>query len=63
MYDIKTKDYTYTNVARVEREKTPKVVYVQVMPETYKIKMSDINFLFHARIDKKRNVKSQTICS
>lgn len=43
MYDIKTKDYTYTNVARVEREKTPKVVYVQVMPETYKIKMSDIS--------------------
>lgn len=42
MYDIKTNGYTYTNVVRVERDKTPKVVYMQVMPENYKVKLSDV---------------------
>ena len=42
MYDIKTNGYTYTNVVRVERDKTPKVVYMQVMSENYMVKLSDV---------------------
>lgn len=49
MYDIKTRDYTYNGVVRVERNSTPKVVYVQVMPETYRVKWGDIKSVSYSK--------------
>lgn len=43
LYDIKTKNDNFTNVAKVEQNEMPKVSYVQVEPQNYKLVWSDVN--------------------
>lgn len=43
LYDIKTKDDNFTNLAKVEQSGMPKVSYVQVEPQNYKLVWSDVN--------------------
>lgn len=42
-YDIKTKNDNFTNLAKVEQNEMPKVSYVQVEPQNYKLVWSDVN--------------------
>lgn len=42
MFDIRTKDYTYISVAKIEQDEAPKIRYIQVTPTTYKVKWKDI---------------------
>lgn len=43
LYDIKTKNDNFTNLAKVEQNEMPKVSYVQVEPQNYKLVWSDVN--------------------
>lgn len=43
LYDIKTKNDNFTNLAKVEQNEMPKVSYVQVEPQNYKLLWSDVN--------------------
>ena len=43
LYDIKTKNDNFTNLAKVEQYEMPKVSYVQVEPQNYKLVWSDVN--------------------
>lgn len=43
LYDIKTKNDNFTNLAKVEQNEMPKVSYVQVKPQNYKLVWSDVN--------------------
>lgn len=43
LYDIKTKNDNFTNLAKVEQNEMPKVSYVQVEPQNYKLVRSDVN--------------------
>lgn len=43
LYDIKTKNDNFTNLAMVEQNEMPKVSYVQVEPQNYKLVWSDVN--------------------
>lgn len=43
LYDIKTKSDNFTNLAKVEQNEMPKVSYVQVEPQNYKLVWSDVN--------------------
>ena len=43
LYDIKTKNDNLTNLAKVEQNEMPKVSYVQVEPQNYKLVWSDVN--------------------
>lgn len=43
LYDIKTKNDNFTNVAKVVQNEMPKVSYVQVEPQNYKLVWSDVN--------------------
>ena len=43
LYDIKTKNDNFTNLAKVEQNEMPKVCYVQVEPQNYKLVWSDVN--------------------
>lgn len=43
LYDIKTKNDNFTNLAKVEQNEMPKVSYVQVEPQKYKLVWSDVN--------------------
>lgn len=43
LYDIKTKNDNFTNLAKVEQNEMPKVFYVQVEPQNYKLVWSDVN--------------------
>lgn len=42
-YDITTKNGNFTNVAKVEQNDVPKVSYVQVEPQNYKLMWADVN--------------------
>ena len=49
LYDIKTKNDNFTNVAKVEQNEMPKVSYVQVEPQNYKFvwtELKDIKKIF-----------------
>lgn len=52
MYDIKTKDDSYMNVVRIERSEVPKIAYIQIVPENYRLKWNDIREI-RKDIDKK----------
>lgn len=43
LYDIKTKNDNFTNLAKVEQNEMPKVSYVQVEPQNYKLVWTDVN--------------------
>ena len=43
LYDIKTKNDNFTNLVKVEQSDMPKVSYVQVKPQNYKLVWSDVN--------------------
>lgn len=43
LYDIKTKNDNFTNLAKVEQNEMPKVSYVQVESQNYKLVWSDVN--------------------
>ena len=43
LYDIKTKNDNFTNLAKVEQNEMPKVSYVQVEPQNYKLVWNDVN--------------------
>lgn len=43
LYDIKTKNDNFTNLAKVEQNEMPKVSYVQVEPQNYKLAWTDVN--------------------
>lgn len=43
LYDIKTKNGNFTNLAKVEQNEMPKVSYVQVEPQNYKLVWTDVN--------------------
>lgn len=43
LYDIKTSNDNFTNVARMEQSEMPKVFYVQVEPQNYKLTWADVN--------------------
>lgn len=43
LYDIKTKNDNFTNVVKVEQNEMPKVSYVQVEPQNYKLVWTDVN--------------------
>lgn len=43
LYDIKTKNDNFTNLAKVEQNEMPTVSYVQVEPQNYKLVWSDVN--------------------
>ncbi len=43
LYDIKTKNDNFTNVAKVEQNEMLKVSYVQVEPQNYKLLWADVN--------------------
>lgn len=43
LYDIKTKNDNFTNLAKVEQNEMPKVSYVQVEPQNYKLVWSNVN--------------------
>lgn len=43
LYDIKTKNDNFTNLAKVEQNEMPKVSYVQVEPQNYKLVWADVN--------------------
>lgn len=42
LFDIRTKTRAHNNVAKVQRNETPMVVYVQIVPETYKVAWKEI---------------------
>ena len=43
LYDIKTRSDNFTNVVKVEQNEMPKVSYVQVEPQNYKLVWTDVN--------------------
>lgn len=43
LYDIKTKNDNFTNLSKVEQNEMPKVSYVQVEPQNYKLVWTDVN--------------------
>ncbi len=43
LYDIKTKNDNFTNLAKIEQNEMPKVSYVQVEPQNYKLAWTDVN--------------------
>ena len=43
LYDIKTKNDNFTNLAKVEQNEMPKVSYVQVEPQNYKLMWAEVN--------------------
>ena len=43
LYDIKTKNDNFPNLAKVEQNEMPKVSYVLVEPQNYKLVWSDVN--------------------
>ncbi len=42
LYDIRTKNDNFTNVAKVEQNEMPKVSYVQVVPQNYKFVWTEL---------------------
>lgn len=43
LYDITTKNDNFTNVARIEQNEMPKVSYVQVEPQNYKLMWNEVS--------------------
>lgn len=43
LFDIKTRTHNHNGLAKIERNETPKVVYVQIRPETYKFPWKEIS--------------------
>lgn len=43
LYDIKTRTDNFTNVVKVEQNEMPKVSYVQVEPQNYKLMWAEVN--------------------
>lgn len=43
LFDIKTRTHNHNGLAKIERDETPKIVYVQIRPETYKLSWKEIS--------------------
>ena len=51
LYEIKTKNYLLTDVAKVEHSDAPKISYDNIMPNTYKIKWKDVSAILKETVN------------
>ena len=51
LYEIRTKNYLLTDVAKVEHSDEPKISYDNIMPNTYKIKWKDVSAILKETVN------------
>ena len=51
LYEIRTKNYLLTDVAKVEHSDAPKISYDNIMPNTYKIKWKDVSAILKETVN------------
>ena len=52
LYEIRTKNYLLTDVAKVEHSDAPKISYDNIMPNTYKIKWKDVSAILKETVNR-----------
>lgn len=52
LYEIRTKNYLLTDVAKVEHSDVPKISYDNIMPNTYKIKWKDVSAILKETVNR-----------
>lgn len=52
LYEIRTKNYLLTDVAKVEHSNAPKISYDNIIPNTYKIKWKDVSSILKETANK-----------
>ena len=51
LYEIRTKNYLLTDVAKVEHSDAPKISYDNIIPNTYKIKWKDVSAILKETVN------------
>ena len=51
LYEIRTKNYLLTDVAKVEHSNAPKISYDNIIPNTYKIKWKDVSAILKETVN------------
>ncbi len=51
LYEIRTKNYLLTDVAKVEHSNAPKISYDNIIPNTYKIKWKDVSAILKKNVN------------
>ena len=51
LYEIRTKNYLLTDVAKVEHSDAPKISYDNIIPNTYKIKWKDVSVILKETVN------------
>lgn len=51
LYEIRTKNYLLTDVAKVEHSDAPKISYENIIPDTYKIKWKDVSAILKETVN------------
>ena len=52
LYEIRTKKYLLTDVAKVEHKDAPKISYDNIIPNTYKIKWKDVSAILKETVNR-----------
>ena len=52
LYEVRTKKYLLTDVAKVEHQDAPKISYDNIIPNTYKIKWKDVSAILKETVNR-----------